>query len=53
MGMEIDVNNCLGANGLDPKKIPTVLRDDKGTAGELIKKLAAVIDLEYVTTPEG
>ena len=52
MGMEIDVNNVLGTNGLHPKKIPTVMRDDPGTIGKIIKKLAKVIDVEYVTTPK-
>lgn len=52
MGMKLDIDNVLGANGLNPKKIPTVMRDDKGTAGDLIKRIASVIDVEYVTTPE-
>lgn len=53
MGMEINVGETLQANGIHPKKIPTVLRDDKGTIGKIIKKIAAVMDVEYVITPEG
>ena len=41
----------LCANGLHPDKIPSALRDDC-RAGELIKKIAEYIDLEYIETLE-
>ena len=42
----------LKANGLHPDKIPEILRDDKGTIGQLIAKIAKEIPLTYVPTPD-
>jgi len=42
-------SESLRANGLHPQKIPTALRDHC-IAGELIKKIAEHIELNYIET---